>query len=333
MLRNKEDSPAGNDPNAMASVDSATKLKVAVCICTYNRPTALDKLLEALREVDWVRESHFAASLSIVDNLVDGRARAVFDRHRSTYPVPLHFVEEPERGISFARNRAIDEALEQGADAIAFIDDDDVPRPDWLRELLVSWREAGSDLTFGSWQFPSDFEIPSHLSKIMFFRPVEPNWRNRHKLPPRIATCNVLICGDFLRRFREDGPVFDPNFALTGGGDKEFFIRATKSGASYSICATSIVIRHWDAGRVSLAGVLRRSFRLGCVEGLIARKHYDPMECKRMRKRSLKKVRRLSWKLPRTIRSPEECVHKLFSIADEAGKFVGVCGLKYNYYK
>ena len=72
-----------------------------------------------------------------------GRKRSAIRRGRICQ-AQLYFAEEQERGTSFARNRAITTALAQGAEWIAFIDDDDRPRPDWLAHVLDRQRVTGS---------------------------------------------------------------------------------------------------------------------------------------------------------------------------------------------
>lgn len=76
----------------------------------------------------------------VVDNDAEGRAGvAVGEALAAGYPWPLHHVVAPERGISHARNRALEAAL-PGCDYLAFIDDDETAPRDWLRELPSALR-------------------------------------------------------------------------------------------------------------------------------------------------------------------------------------------------
>src|SRR5690348_7228962 len=110
-------------------------MKIAVCICTCNRPQQLYQLLGVLERIEI--PSFCEVFIQVVDNAPDGRACAIVERHKASLPVPIYFSGEPERGISFSRNRVIAEALARGADLIAFVDDDDTPRPDWLATLTA----------------------------------------------------------------------------------------------------------------------------------------------------------------------------------------------------
>ena len=67
-------------------------------------------------------------------------------------------VAEKRQGISYARNKALQEAFDWGADAIAFIDDDEVAEPNWLDELLAVQRSSGAEGVCGP--VLSHFEEP-----------------------------------------------------------------------------------------------------------------------------------------------------------------------------
>ena len=49
---------------------------------------------------------------------------------------------EPRPGLSHARNRALAWAAEQGADVLAFVDDDAIAEPGWYEALSRRWAEA-----------------------------------------------------------------------------------------------------------------------------------------------------------------------------------------------
>lgn len=97
---------------------------VSVVICTHNRADALEKALDALRYQTY---PHFEVVV-VVGPCTDrtGEVMEAFaDRVRG--------LDIPERNVSKARNLGIRSA--QG-DLLAFIDDDSVPDPLWLQELV-----------------------------------------------------------------------------------------------------------------------------------------------------------------------------------------------------
>lgn len=60
--------------------------------------------------------------------------------HRGSAPGPV--LELPAAGLSLARNAALGWAEEQGAQAVAYIDDDAIVAPGWWDALLAAWARA-----------------------------------------------------------------------------------------------------------------------------------------------------------------------------------------------
>lgn len=260
-------------------------MKVAVCICTCDRDALLRECLTAVSKA--LRTAPPAAEIAVlvVDNRPGGDTAAVCDALRTELPCPLAYATEPERGISFARNRAVAEALAWDADLVAFLDDDDLPDPDWLLRLLGRQRETNADLVFGAWRWPADFALRPWQRGIKFFRAADFEKRNRFGLPAAAGTFNVAIGRALLERMAASGPPFRSQFALAGGGDTDFFVRAHAVGASHAVAADSLVVRRWEPARMTLSGVLRRAFRVGNTSALQDRDAMDATQWRRKRRR------------------------------------------------
>ena len=52
--------------------------------------------------------------------------------------IDIHYGQEAEPGIPFARNRGVEIALGLGADWIIFIDDDEEAEPGWLAAFIAA---------------------------------------------------------------------------------------------------------------------------------------------------------------------------------------------------
>lgn len=100
-----------------------TEPQVTVVIPTHDRPTQLERCLDALAQQD----CPFAFEVVIVD---DGSPTAVTVAPRSSFDV--HVVRVSRSGPAAARNTGA--AAARGA-ILAFTDDDCCPRPDWLATL------------------------------------------------------------------------------------------------------------------------------------------------------------------------------------------------------
>jgi GT2 family glycosyltransferase len=112
---------------------------ISVAICTYQR---YDLLEGALRAAAAQAESYDNYEILLIDNTPDPDRSLLEYRRHSAVP-KLRWVHEPRRGLSCARNRAI---AESDASIIAFLDDDAVPGPFWLREMMAAFDMLGSDV-------------------------------------------------------------------------------------------------------------------------------------------------------------------------------------------
>jgi succinoglycan biosynthesis protein ExoM len=307
-------------------------MTIAVCICTCGRVHLLKELLNVLFEMELGSLDPRKLFFVVVDNRPDGRAQAVCEQARGRLPGPLYFAEEPERGIPFARNRAVSTALAHGADFIAFIDDDDLPRPDWLVRLVERQRTTGADLVAGRWQLPEKLSIPKSLRAIEFLRPPESYRMNRWGTPFGVGAGNVLIGRRVVKAIGQAGPIFRPEFALTGSEDTDFFIRARAAGFKFAVAPDSVVFRDWDAASLTWRGVLRRAFRIGNSSMQIYRAHGSPAECDRKRREARREMIRLTIALPGSLLKPKKLAKRLSRIAWSLGVLHAHAGRKYRYY-
>ena len=113
-------------------------MHITVCICSYKRPEMLRKLLGELKGLE--TRDRFTFSVVISDNDPEESGRPVVEDLSSNYPVRIEYVTEPRRSISHARNAALAKAT---GEAIAFIDDDEWPQPDWLINHLSELQRPG----------------------------------------------------------------------------------------------------------------------------------------------------------------------------------------------
>ena len=94
---------------------------ITVCVCTFQRPHLLRRLLEKLGEQDF--GSLFTYSIVVADNDRLRSAEPVVAEFATISPIPISYCVEPRQNIALARNKAIENATGQ---FLAFIDDDEV---------------------------------------------------------------------------------------------------------------------------------------------------------------------------------------------------------------
>jgi glycosyltransferase involved in cell wall biosynthesis len=112
-----------------------TSPSISVAIPTRNRAALVVGALESV--VDQLAPGD---ELVVVDNgSSDDTATAAADFMRRSWPQGK-VILEPRRGVSHARNRALQEST---AAVVAFLDDDERADPTWLAELRQAWVETG----------------------------------------------------------------------------------------------------------------------------------------------------------------------------------------------
>lgn len=126
---------------------------VSILIAAHNRCELLARTLESLARVELPRSGdgeRVPVECIVVANACTDDTVGVVERMAKggAMPFPLRVVEEPRRGVSFARNRAVAEAA-AGHELMVFIDSDCLADPAWLVEHVRMYAEHGADLVTG----------------------------------------------------------------------------------------------------------------------------------------------------------------------------------------
>lgn len=236
-------------------------MKVAICVPTFRRPQGLARVLEHLARLRFAKSPAPEIEVIVVDNDPDASARESCERLAAELPWQLRYAHEPQRGISFARNTLVRCALEDGADFVAFVDDDEMPEPHWLDELLHVEREYDADVVSGPVEPRFESAVPEWVVRGRFFD--SGRYPTGHALEES-GSGNVLVRA---RVFREVRPHFDERLALTGGEDVEFFWRVKRAGYRMVWADEAMVYEMIPESRTRAAWVLRRAFRMGTSMG------------------------------------------------------------------
>jgi len=238
-------------------------VRVSICIATYKRPRALERLLRSLHELTFDGEPPLV-DVVVVDNDPVGSARPACDAVRREHACrwPIAYLTEERRGISYARNAALSHAAED-ADYVAFLDDDETPRARWLAELLHTRERYRADVVAGAVVPRFEVDPPKWVLKGRFFE------RRRHPTGTHIdraATNNVLLRSALNH---VDDFWFDERYALTGGEDTHFFRRIHLAGKRMIWCDEAEVDDWIPPDRVDPAWICRRQYRIGTTEARI----------------------------------------------------------------
>ena len=145
-------------------------VKVDICVSTMGRPDWLRMLMEGLSSQQTRTPRHLDVRVIVVDN-DSGRTgcRAIGSSAIPEY-MPIVCVHEPRRGIPMTRNAAVG-LVRHDADFVAFVDDDEVPEPDWLQRLLEVAESTGCGAVGGPVVPSSSAALPRGSSRAASSRP------------------------------------------------------------------------------------------------------------------------------------------------------------------
>lgn len=228
---------------------SGDAVAVTIGVPTYQRPELLAALLRALpARIEECRGLGLEIDVLVVDNDPTGSAR----RTAADAELPVRYVVESTAGIAAARNRILDECAQ--SDLVAFIDDDEIPRENWLSALVGVWREHEADAVMGRVISVFDDDVdPWLLASGTFRRPP----RTTGTVLQVAAAGNLLLD---LRTIRRLGLRFDETLGLGGGEDTLFSRQLARKGGRIVWCNESETEDLVVAARLSRAWAAQRAF-------------------------------------------------------------------------
>jgi GT2 family glycosyltransferase len=230
---------------------------VLIAVPSFRRPKSLERLLTAIANLN----TRANVTVLVADNDAEQReAVATCDAIRMRgYRWPISSIVVTERGIANVRNALVAEALRQPpCDFIAMLDDDEEPDTSWLDELLRVQAETGADALNGSTKrvFETDpGGWATHCDGVSdIFAPTG-------NIDIIEGTGNLLARRALFANMA--APWFDPDFAMTGGEDKDFFVRAKNAGACFAWANDAIAYDYVPPSRANLRWALSRAYSAG----------------------------------------------------------------------
>jgi succinoglycan biosynthesis protein ExoM len=229
---------------------------VVIAVPSFRRPLGLKRLLTAIGNLNTTAN----VTVLVADN--DAEQHEALDlcaALRDGYRWPLTAIVAPERGIAHVRNALVRQVLNKHpCDFIAMLDDDEEPHSDWLTELLRVQAKTGADAMGGrisrvfetdpgAWAIHCDgvSDVIHPTGPIMMLE----------------GTGNLLARREVFANMQT--PWFDTAFSFTGGEDKDFFIRAKRSGARFGWANEAIAYDYVPPSRANLKWALSRAYSAG----------------------------------------------------------------------
>ena len=243
-----------------------------LAFCSYQRADRLRALVAALRAQQTPVPFEI---LAVNNNSPDDTTKVLADLQLESGPT-LKVVCEPSPGIVPARNRAL--ACAEDYQVLAFLDDDELPRPGWAAAAWHAIQDEGADCAGG--QVCIDFSrhgrpawLDAELSGFLAAIDHGPErfWITDDSTP--VWTSNIAYRVDYLRaqalrfdhRYNRQGA----SAHSTGGGEDVVMLRALLArGARIRYRPDMIVDHDVEPERLRRRWFLRLHFHAGVRKGI-----------------------------------------------------------------
>ncbi|HPG04440.1 MAG: glycosyltransferase family 2 protein [Hyphomicrobiales bacterium] len=229
---------------------------VSIVIPTLNRQTCLQRALASVRAQ---QAEGVEIEIIVVDNSSDASARATVAAF-GVDGLRILYLSEPAPGVATARNAGVRAA--QGR-WIAFLDDDEEARTDWIAEMLRVALDTGAQAVFGPVEARADDAAEIGGFAPYFSRAIDrPDGDDITELSAYLGTNNSM----FERALcLSDGAPFEESLNEIGGEDSLLLERLAMRGFRFAWAARAGVIEWVPQRRLDWAYVCKRKFLSGQI--------------------------------------------------------------------
>lgn len=239
---------------------------LSVVICTYNRGKYIPMVLDCLEKQSLPKDNF---EVLIINNNSPDDTDEIVNKYLSSSSLPIHYFIEYNQGISYARNRGVNEAT---GEIIVFLDDDETVDSDFLLNIKTFF-ETHPDAGISSGPVVPVFEVtkPQWLSKYIE-RAITGRYDKGNeikKLPPKDYPGTGHACfrkslfkkyGDFNTDLGRKGN------SLMGAEDKDFFLRLMNGNESCYYLPGARIYHHIPAEKLTDSFFKKITYAMGKSE-------------------------------------------------------------------
>ena len=146
-------------------------MELSIIISTYNNAASLVRTLDSVAKQDY--DKKVWECVVVNNNSTDDTAERVASFAKANPDVNLKFVDEPQQGLSFARNRGI---VESKGQIVAFIDDDETVNEGFVSAYIDLFHNHGAFVGSGALKVCYESKRPrwmSHYTEKMIANPFD----------------------------------------------------------------------------------------------------------------------------------------------------------------
>lgn len=244
-------------------------ISVCVTICSRERPVLLARALDCLSRLK-VPEG-VDLSFLVVENNDTPIYRPLISEMQKT--MPLHYVQEPTLGLTYARNKALETVHALGVDWMGSVDDDQIIDPDWLVHMVAATKRYKNTAMFvGLWKRTNPPGTPS-------WYPIGKQDRNKRPTGSRQSdgvAGNALIRADVFSP-KGMGLRYDHEYRFLGGEDTDFSFQYTAKGGIIRHVHEAVTSEDIPAERNDFSGRMERATWMESVLTKLRHKHTSPV--------------------------------------------------------
>jgi len=236
---------------------------LSICISTYNRAHLLDRTLRGIARIN-VPENVDVELLVINNNCTDNTS-AVVSEFGAKAPWPVREISEPQAGVNYGRNRAIQNAQYEH---IVLFDDDIEPAQNWIADYFEAVSELHADCVVGPVNPKYEIPLPSYMTPVIIdsiTSAYSQKGDTMKRLSPDVAHempgCNMA----FTRSVAEELKGFNVDLGRVGlglesGDDTDFGYRLV-AGGKRVVYQPKCSIQHFITKEKLSKSYLRRRWR------------------------------------------------------------------------
>ncbi len=248
-------------------------MKISVVICTYNREKFLKPALDSYKNQTLQPEEF---EIVVVDNNSTDNTKVIVQKFIEENPLlDVRYVFEERQGLSYARNRGIQEAKYE---VITFVDDDAEVEKDFLKNLKTYFESDEKVMAVGGKVEPvfASGKEPAWLSPYLWGLVTKIDYGNKVKPFPANkypVGCNMSFRREVFQKFGK----FDTELGRIGrvglaSEEKDLFRRLKSGGAKIMYLPDITVHHHIDDYRLEKSYIIKLCYGIGISERIRTRK-------------------------------------------------------------
>lgn len=230
---------------------------VCLTCCTCKRPKMLEKSLNSIKEL--IIPQNIRVEILVVDNDSEKSAEKTVEKIKQELNIPIHYKIEIERGISNARNKALEEVLELGASHILFFDDDEILDRNCLIEHINLYQN-NKDTVISTGPTINKFidKLPSYITKHLVFK--QKTSKRTGQIIDHSACGNVFFPVSLIKDYNLR---FSKEYTFMGGEDGDFFKRAFALGFTIVWNNEAVIYEMVSKSRGNINWILKKCYYNG----------------------------------------------------------------------